>query len=30
MMELRSFVGECFVEWDDLLNEIYGVLKTQL
>ena len=30
MMELRSVVGECFVKWDDLLNEIYGVLKAQL
>lgn len=29
-MELRRVAGECFGKWDDLLNEIYGVLKTQL
>ena len=28
--ELREMVGKCYTKWDDLLNSIYGVLKTQL
>ncbi|WP_343337560.1 hypothetical protein TPELB_25280 [Terrisporobacter petrolearius] len=29
-IELRNVIGKCYLKWDDLLNEIYGVLKTQL
>lgn len=29
-IEMRYVLGECYTKWDDLLNEIYEVLKTQL
>ena len=29
-LDMRRIMGECYTKWDDLLNSIYGVLKTQL
>lgn len=29
-MDMRRVMGQCYTKWDDLLNEIYGVLKTEL
>ena len=30
MVKLKEMAGKCYTKWDDLLNSIYGVLKTQL